>query len=309
MITTGVQTKGLLPCINTLQVFELIKAAGFDCIDFNLDSFLLNSDLYSGRINSFFDSSDEELGKFFGMYKAQMDSVGLSASQMHAPYPIWVDMRWEQNDYVMKNVIPKSLMIAQIMGIPWVVIHPIKMQKMYGKDEEIRQNIEYFKTLVPFLKRYGVGVCVEDLYESVGGRIIEGPCTDVNEAIYYIDTLNAFAGEELFGFCLDTGHLQLTKQDPVSYIHSIRSRLKVLHLHENDAKEDVHQMPFTFGYNENDGLNWKEIARALSDIKFDGTLSFETYPCVNAFPKNILPTALKTIQAIGEYLKSEIANS
>lgn len=306
MITIGVQTKGILPCVNTMQAFELIRNAGFECIDFNLDSFLMNSDLYAGHINTFFDCSVDEMQIFFGEYKSQMDRVGLRASQMHAPYPIWVDMRWEQNDYVMGNVIPKSLEIARIMEIPWVVIHPIKMQRIYGKEEEIRQNIEYFKQLIPLLKKLGVGVCIEDLYESVGGRIIEGPCTDVREAVYYIDTLNKYAGEELFGFCLDTGHLQLTKQNPSNYIHSIGSRLKVLHIHENDSRDDIHQMPFTFGYGENDGLDWKEIAHSLADIGFDGTISFETYPCSKAFPKIILPTVLSTIHSIGEYIESEM---
>lgn len=308
MITIGVQTKGLLPCVKYAQAFELIKNAGFDCIDFNLDNYLKNNDLYSGRVNSFFECSSKEMQLYFGEYKAQMDCLGLKASQMHAPYPVWVDLRWEQNDYVMKNVIPKSLEIAKIMGIPWVVVHPMKMQNIYGKDEEIRQNIEYFKMLVPLLKEYGVGVCVEDLYEGVGGRIVEGPCADVKEAIYYIDTLNDYAGEELFGFCLDTGHLQLTKQDPVPYILGIGSRLKALHLHENDGAYDVHQMPFTYGYEEGDGLNWKGIAHALSSVGFDGTLSFETYPCVNAFPKEVLPTALKTLHAIGEYIRSEMTD-
>lgn len=309
MIRIGVQTKGLLPCIDTMRAFETIRNAGFDCVDFNLDSFLPNSSLYSGQINSFFDFSVRELNLLFGEYKAQMDSVGLKASQMHAPYPIWVDNRKEQNDYVMTNVIPKSLAIAKIMEIPWVVIHPMKMQKFYGKDEEIRKNIEYYKTLVPMLKEYGVGVCIEDLYESVGGRIIEGPCADVREAVYYIETLNDYAGEELFGLCLDTGHLQLTKQDPVPYIHSIGSKLKVLHLHENDSANDVHQMPFTYGYNEDDGLDWQAIAHAFSDIGFDGTLSFETFPCAKAFPKDMLPITLGTIYAIGDYIRQSMMNN
>ena len=306
MITIGVQTKGILPCVNTARAFDMIRAAGFDCIDFNLDSFLRNNDLYSGRVNSFFDFSREELRLFFGEYKAQMDRVGLKASQMHAPYPIWVDLKWEQNDYVMGDVIPKSLEIAHVMDIPWVVIHPMKMQKMYGKAEELRQNVEYYKSLVPLLKEYKVGVCVEDLYESVGGRITEGPCTDADEAIYYIDTLNDYAGEELFGLCLDTGHLQLTKQDPAAYIRRAGSRIKVLHLHENDSRYDLHQMPFTYGRKAEDGLNWQEIAHALAEAGYDGTLSFETFPCIKAFPKEILPAALRTMHEIGEYIKSEI---
>lgn len=306
MIKVGLQTKGILPDVSIEKGLKLIKDAGFDAIDFNVDAFLMNSDLYRGECNAFFDSSIQELNAYFGQYKAEMDRLGLVASQMHAPYPIWVDLKWEQNDYVMGNVIPKSIIIARTLGVPWVVIHPMKMQNMYGKECELASNIDYYKELVPILKRNGVGVCVEDLYEGVGGRIIEGPCADPKEAIYYVETLNEYAGEELFGVCLDTGHLQLTKRNPEDYIHEVGSRIKVLHLHETDGKYDLHQMPFTFGRHESDGLNWKGIAHALRDVGFDGSLNFETHPCARAFPSEILLPALETIHAIGEYLKFEI---
>jgi len=306
MVTIGVQTKGILPDVNIPKGLGLIASAGFTHIDFNLDSFLTNTALYAGERNTFFDSSEEELVQYFGYYKSEMDKLGLQASQMHAPYPIWVDLRWEQNEYVEKVVVPKSILIAKTLGVPWMVVHPIKMRNFHGRDMEIQENIAYYKRMTPLLKEAGVGLCVENLYEGVGGRIIDGPCADVEEAIYYVDTLNEFAGEELFGLCLDTGHLQLTRRNPEDYIAAVGSRLKILHLHENDTKGDLHQMPFTFGYEENEGLDWKKIAQSLKSIGFDGTLSFETHPCMRAFPEEILLPALRTIHSIGEYLKSEM---
>lgn len=307
MIKIGVQTKGIMPDVNIAKGMKLIKDAGFECIDFNLDSFLTNTALYAGERNTFFDCSEDELKQYFGQYKLEMDRLGLNASQMHAPYPIWVDLKWEQNEYVQNVVIPKSLMIAKCLGVPWVVVHPAKMESMHGKQAEIEENIRIYKEITPLLKKYGVGLCVENLYNGVGGRVIEGPCADPEEANYYVDVMNDYAGEELFGLCLDTGHLQLTKRKPEEFIEKVGSRLKILHLHENDEKGDLHQMPFTFGRNADDGINWEEVAGALKQIGFDGTLSFETHPCMRAFPSEILQDALRTIYDIGTYLRDLIA--
>ena len=57
----GVQTKGIYPERNAKQALQMIRNAGFTNIDFNIDAFLLNTDVYAGRINSFFDQDIEEL--------------------------------------------------------------------------------------------------------------------------------------------------------------------------------------------------------------------------------------------------------
>ena len=54
MMKIGVQTKGILPEMKVDKGFEMIKAAGFDCVDINIDTFLKNTDVYSGKINQFF---------------------------------------------------------------------------------------------------------------------------------------------------------------------------------------------------------------------------------------------------------------
>lgn len=302
----GVQTKGILPEKTPNEGIKLIRQAGFERVDFNLDTFLKNSDLYAGKVNAFFDSSIEELEIYFKQYVDAMLEHGVRMSQMHAPYPVRVEGKQQQNDYMQGTVIPKSILIAVMLGVPYVVIHPFKMQYNYGRERERQENVEYFKLLIPLLKEYNVKVCFENLYESVGGRIVEGVCADPEDAVWYVDTLNELAGEELFGFCLDTGHLQLVKRDPYEFIMKLGSRLKVLHLHENDAVGDLHQMPFSFGMSEEEGLDWKGITRGLREIGFDGTLSFETYPCVNSFPKGMTSAVLETIHAVGDYLVEEI---
>jgi len=306
MLDIGVQTKGILPEKMIDKGFEQIKAAGFNRVDINVDAFLKNTDVYDGKLNKFFDQDVEKLVIYFEQYKNAMDRLGIKPSQMHAPYPVRVEGKSELSGYMQGTVMPKSIIIAEILGVPWMVVHPFKMQYLYGKERERQENLEYFKILVPLLKQCNVKVCFENLYENIGRRIVEGVCANPDDAIWYIDTLNEYAGEELFGFCLDTGHLQLVKRDPYDFIVKLGSRLKALHIHENDYAGDLHQMPFTFGNSREDGQNWDKICRGLKEVGFSGTLSFETFPTLNSFPKSMADTVLKSIYSVGEYLAGRI---
>lgn len=307
MIKVGVQTKGILPEMDLQKGVELIAAAGFEKVDFNLDAFLKNSDVYAGKINTFFDEDLAHLLEYFREYKEMFQRYGVEPSQMHAPYPIFVPDKPEVTEYMQQVVIPKSIAIAGSLEIPWVVFHPFKLQYRLGIEAEREMNLEYFKSLIPMLKRYQVGACVENLYESIGGRITEGTCADPKEAIYYVDILNKTAGKKIFGCCLDIGHMELVHREPAEYIRQIGSRLKILHMHENDAIGDLHQMPYTFGTKHGDGVDWDEFCNALHEIEFDGTLSFETFPCMNSFPRGIRKEVLKTIRMIGDSL-SKVLN-
>lgn len=307
MIKVGVQTKGILPEMGLEKGVALIAAAGFERVDFNLDTFLKNSDVYAGRINTFFDNDLESLLSYFEEYRKMFEKYGIKPSQMHAPYPILVQTRADVTDYMQKVVISKSIAIAGRMQIPWVVMHPFKLQYKYGLEAEQAMNLQYFQSIIPMLKEHHVGVCVENLYESVGARITEGTCANPAEATWYVDVLNQLAGEELFGCCLDTGHMELTHRGQADYIRQIGNRLKILHMHENDAIGDLHQMPYTFGTKPDDGVDWEDFCKALSEIGFDGTLSFETFPCVNSFPRGAREEVLRTIRMIGEDMVENIS--
>ena len=116
----------------------------------------------------------------------------------------------------------------------------------------------------------------------------------------YIDTLNAEAGEELFGFCLDVGHANLTAKNLYEYIKTLGHRLTILHIHDNDARSDLHQMPYTHT------VDWEGFIEGLRAIDFRGTLGFETFRVMGTFPKAVHPSALRLISDIGWYFASRI---
>lgn len=306
MIEIGVQTKGIIPDKSPDEAIHFIKEAGFTKLDYNLDVFLKIADLKKNHTESFFSNDIEALRIYFQQYVEAMEKYGVRASQMHAPYPVRIEEQEQVNEYVQGLVIPKSIIIAEVLGVPYVVVHPFKMQCFYSRERERQENIEYFKMLVPLLKQCKVKICFENLYGGVGGRFIEGVCADPEDAIWYVDTMNEYAGEELFGFCLDTGHLQIAKRDPYEFITKLGSRLKIFHIHENDGVFDLHQMPFTFGAEKGYGLDWEGVIRGLKEINYQGTLSFETFPCMKSYPKAMASDVLRTIYKIGEYLAEEI---
>ena len=304
----GVQTKGIAEGSHIESGLELIARAGFDCIDLNLDAYLPNYVLYEGKTGRFFDQSLEELEEYFSDYHKILTSYGLLASQMHAPYPVMIHGREKQNQYMMREVIPKSLWIAGFLEIPFVVIHPWKLQYITSREDEQRKNLEYFTSLIPLAKKNHLTICLENLYEGAGQHLIEGVCADVKEAVWLVDELNSRAGQECFGFCLDTGHLNLTSQDPNKWINILGNRLKILHLHDNDGRGDLHQLPFSFQNADGPGkgVDWERVLKGLRDIKYQGVLNFETFPCLTSFPESMPLKILKTIREIGMYFADRL---
>lgn len=304
----GVQTKGLFEeCEDLLTCCTMLKSAGFLKVDYNLDVFLPNFKIYAGQVDTVLNDDISELYPLFEEYGRAIEACGMTVSQMHAPYPVYVPGKPEVTEYMKGSIIPKSIMLARAMKVPLLVVHPFKLQYAGGMQAEWDANIAYFNQLIPFLKENGVKICFENLYESINGRIVEGVCSNPEIAARYVDHLNYLAGEELFGFCLDLGHLQLSRRDPYHFVKYMGKRIKILHLHENDGISDLHGMPFTFGRNGESVELWDALAQALAEVEFDGTLSFETFPCMNSFPGSVQEQVLGVIYSCGTYLRDRMA--
>ena len=63
-----------------------------------------------------FEQSMEELRQYFTSYQEGAEQYSLSWSQMHAPYPVWVLGREEQNRIMIETVTPKCLAITGFLG-------------------------------------------------------------------------------------------------------------------------------------------------------------------------------------------------
>ncbi len=309
-IQIGVQSRNVVYDSNPADGFKVLKAAGFDCCDFSLNSYLKNTDLYQEKLNLFFDKSVSQLQDFFSPHKEGAAAAGIRINQMHMPYPTFVPgAKPEINEYLWNEVGPKSLEICRFLECPNIVIHGFKLARYYGSEAaEWEKTCEWLETLAPTAAEYGITICIENLYNSMGSHLVEGPGCNAYKAADRIDAMNEKYGAKVLGFCYDTGHGNLVGLDSYKFIKTLGKRLSVLHIHENDGIADLHQIPYTFTRNRENSsvMDWSGFLRGLKEIGFDGVLSFETAPVLDSFPNELNKDALMLIAKIGKYFAGKI---
>lgn len=310
MLGIGVQTKNVINDNHPEEGFAQLKRAGFSCADFSLNGYLLNTSLYRSELNTFFNQSISELELFFAPHKQGAEAAGVTINQMHMPYPVYVPKAdREINDYLWNQVAPKSMAICAFFGCPYIVIHGFKLAHFLGSEElEWQETAKFIDSIAPLAKEMGITICIENLYDGTGGHLVEGPCCNARKAVERIDYFNDKYGAEVLGFCFDTGHANIVGIDFERFITTLGSRLKVLHIHDNDGISDLHQIPFTFTKTRENlpSTDWDGFIRGLRNIKFDKVLSFETGPVLSAFPEVMKPDVLGFIANIGAYFSGEI---
>ena len=155
MIKTGVQTRGVIDDSSPKQGFELLRRAGFSCVDFSLNGYLTNSMLYRNDKNSFFDRTDAKLEEFFQRHKSGAKETGIAIHQMHMPYPMYVPRgSRELNDYLWGTVAPKSMNLCAFFECPYIVVHGFKLSHFLGSEElEWRETEKFLDTLAVMQRR------------------------------------------------------------------------------------------------------------------------------------------------------------
>lgn len=310
MLQTGVQTKNVVEDRNPEEGFKMLSRAGFSCADFSLNSYLVNRDIYQSKLSPFFDSTVSELERFFQPHREGARVGGITINQMHMPYPLYVPKgKQDINEYLREQVAPKSMAVCHFFGCSYMAIHGFKLATFLGSEEaEWAHTEQLIHFLAPMAKEMGITLCVENLYDSVGGHLVEGPCCNVRKMVDRIDRINDRYHEEILGFCFDTGHANLVGLDFERFLTALDHRLKVLHIHDNDGISDLHQIPFTFTRTRENhsSTDWEGFVRGLKTIGFNGVLSFETAPVLTSFPEKMKEDVLVLLAGTGKYFANTI---
>lgn len=287
--------------------FAMIKACGFDAVDFNIDHLLSPRALAKsgGPLVSFFDKSDEEILEFFRPVKEAAEKNGISFAQMHAPFPTYIPDRDDVTAYAVAAT-EKCLMVCDYVGCPAIVVHPYTLYAAPTKEKEHEINLGIYRALIPAAKKYKVKVCLENLFTGFNERRFQGACASAEEAVWYIDKLNEEAGEDCFGFCFDIGHANIVGVNIRQYLNTLGKRLTILHLHDNDGHYDTHTLPYACLTGAKLTCDWEGFMAGLKDIGYEGALNFETFRALGAFPKEVWPETLRLISAIGRMFDNRI---
>ena len=282
---------------------RVIAEAGFDAIDLGLDSFFVQKDTIDDAYEAFL-LDEKRIRETIDAVKEGLKKYGLTIGQAHAP-SAYVPRKPRETS-IMRKCVEKCFEICEELDCRHLVIHPIcdgsARYPSLTKEDELRENMAYFSSIIPLLKKHNVICCLENAYCLDWGtkKAYACACSDMEEAIRYIDSLNALAGEKRFAFCLDTGHLLLLGTDPYNAVRSLADRMEILHVHDNNGYLDDHTAAFL-------GVcNWGRFIKGLREVGYKGNINMETSNFVQLFPKELIPAALKLLASEADYFREKL---
>lgn len=303
----SVQDAGTCDSLGLEAGYAAIARAGFDAIDWNLDHALMAAKVKALQIGDcIFEKTLEEMLAYYVKELAIIKKNRLTITQCHAPFPAYIPGHPELLDYMI-GVYCGCIRFCASVSIPRMVVHGISLQA--DDKENTPASIEalnrrLYESLIPTLQEVsGVTVCLENLSTWTGNVATEGVCFDPHWAAAFIDSLNEKAGKECFGLCMDVGHMQLVMKDIRTYAPVLGSRIKCLHIHDNDAHADRHLAPFT------GTTDWENVCAALKEIGYRGDLSFETVQQTRRtarFDPDLVQPWLNVIYATGVAFRKKI---
>lgn len=300
---TSVSTFGAFSQLGIDEGLRAIAKAGFDAIDLGLDSLFPQKDTIDEAYLAYL-LDEKRIRAFIDAVKEGLQKYGITVGQAHAP-TAYVARKPKETE-IMRKCVEKCFEICEELDCRHLVIHPIcdgsARYPSLTKEDEYRENIAYFSSIIPLLKKHHVICCLENAYCLDWGtkKAYACACSDMTEANHYIDTLNEAAGEKCFAFCLDTGHLLLLGTDPHNAVKALGDRLEILHVHDNDGYTDDHTQPFL-------GVcNWGRFVKGLRAIDYKGNINMETSSFVQIFPKELAPDALKLLGATANYFREKL---
>jgi sugar phosphate isomerase/epimerase len=293
----AVQTGGIIERIGCDETYRLVKETGFDGVDVNLDHLFQGHEI-RGRIrNTIFDKPEAEMLAACDKWKDSARKYGIDNYQAHAPFPSMLPFDPKDPDYneYIIHCLERTICCAAYIGCHRLIIHPFFLgaPNRLKPDEEWNVNIESYSKLIDSAKKYDVIICLENMFEGYRGKIYEACCSDFSLACNYIDTLNEIAGERRFAFCLDTGHALLVGKDIYNTMIQLGDRIEAFHVHDNDGNRDQHLAPY-MGV-----LNWNRFVEGLAAIRFDKTMSFETFNVWNVVDNELCPDVMRLIAKTG----------
>ncbi len=311
VLKVGVQSGGFMNVLTNdreylEERFRTLSECGIESVDYGINRFVQGKFVSLGEIDDFWDKDMDEIYEYFKPTKEAAEKYNISFGQSHAVFPFYVPERDDKiNDYLIKS-IEKNMEICEYLNCPMIVVHSHRSNE--SEDEDFEISIELYKKLIPAAKKHGIKICLENGFRVWENRGLDGgQCSTAEEALRYINALNDIAGEEIFGFCLDTGHANVLKKDIKAYIKKLGKHLLCLHIHDNYELFDAHLFPYTQlcpGFGKS--VDWEKFIEGLREINYRGDLSFECFKGLSILPEELRVDGIKFLAAIGKYFRKEI---
>lgn len=255
--------------------FRLLKETGFPAVDYSFHEWPAEDPLFSGDALS-----------YAKRIRSMMDACGIVCRQCHAPLDFVIG---EQPDESSENyrMIVQSIRSAAVFGADHIAVHSIYSPTV-TKEEEWRENIRFFRSLLPYCEETGVKIAIENLPVQASDTPEE-----VNRMLLELDS-------PWFGALLDTGHAAISGITPDDYVRRLTpGTLLGLHIQDMYEKKDKHWIPYM------GEIDWDAFLGALSETGYTGDFSLEIIHFMERVPEALLPEAHRYAAAVGKYLQEE----
>jgi len=177
------------------------------------------------------------------------EKEGLYVENAHAPYKqsntLWQDSL-EGQEYT--SHIIRCIEDCASYQIPTLVVHPANGQPPLPLGNT---GLERFKKIIDAAEKHGINLAVENQGNPE-----------------YIDYVFKNLRSDRLGFCFDSGH-ENCYSPALDLLDLYGDKLMALHLHDNNAGEDSHALPFT------GTVDWNKISRQLTTLDYQGAIALE----------------------------------
>ena len=266
------------------KAVELVAKAGFDAWDFSM--FEMCANMGGILVPKNHPTAKGDYLAFARKLKQIGLDNGIVCNQGHAPFP-----SSPKSIYYLKRAIE---CVAEAGG-DICIVHPMNN----GTPEK---NAQMYFELLPFAKEHNVKIATENMWNwSVLRRHSKfAACATPKSFNAHLDAVD----DDFLVACLDIGHAEMkgSKTTAEEMIRKLGSRLKALHIHDNDKLHDSHQIPFSMK------IDFEFVAKALKEIGYDGYLTLEASSYLEKFSKEDVPSGVKdlynAVKKIGDMMES-----
>lgn len=275
-------------CFGDKEAIRIIARAGFDAFDYTVG-----------------DSDDDNpvYGENYREYVAELaktaEECQIVCNQAHASFP---PRRWGDEEYNQKTFkrIIREMEAAALLGAKSIVVHPItSFPEGTTREEIMEQNMEFYGSLLPYCRQFGIKVAVENMFtrdkkRGIAIGIATGMAKDFRE---YMEKLD----QEWFVACLDLGHSSLVGEEGWDVIPVLGKKyLHALHVQDTDYLKDLHTLPYT------GKLEWDGTLKALAEIDYEDEFTLEASYFLKGFPKDFLQEAVTFMGKVARYMANRI---
>lgn len=226
---------------------QLARNAGFSQMDYGFSASALLKDGWEEHA-----LSDWQTAK----------DAGISFRYAHLPYDYpSAPQGWA--DFYAASC--RAIDLAVRFGVDCAAIHPCtSMTRHYNHDLMRRNALDFLRPYCDYARKAGLTLALENMRGA-------GKSADpaIRRYATEVDDLWDLAQKLDIGVCWDTGHGNISGQAQYESLKKVAPRLKMLHINDNHAEDDIHLAPFL-------GLiDWNAVTSALREIGFSGAINLE----------------------------------